>query len=148
MRRSSSAADAMSVSPASSTIPATAADAGDALRVRWAAERTLLAWVRTSLALFGLGFVMARLVMTVDAGRASDHSMPHVAGLASIVLGVVFVFVGAAVSAAAAWRYRGFLVDAAPVSGLAQGSTLSFAASLVVSVLGLLLAMSLVAMSL
>lgn len=127
----------------------TTTETADALRVRWAAERTLLAWVRTSLALFGLGFVMARLVITVDlAGGVPDSSARHVAAVASIVLGVAFVFVGAVVTAAAALRYRGFLIDAAPGSRLSRGSALSFTGSLVVSVLGLLLALSLVAISL
>lgn len=124
-----------------------ATETSDALRLRWAAERTLLAWVRTSLALSGLGFVMARLVVTVDLPGTSEHPIRHVAAVASLILGIAFVFVGAAVAAGAALRYRVFLGDAAPAGLLPPGSVLSFAASLIVSALGLLLALSLLALS-
>lgn len=37
------------------------AEAAEDPRIRFAAERTLLAWLRTGLALMGFGFVVARL---------------------------------------------------------------------------------------
>ena len=61
-------------------------------RVFLAAERTLLAWVRTGLALKGLGFLVARFdVISPGPGSA-------VVGLALVVASVAF-------TAAATWSY-------------------------------------------
>ena len=65
-------------------------------RVRLAAERTLLAWIRTGMALMGFGFVVARLglflrELAAQREKASDGS-PHVSlwiGTALIVAGGV-----------------------------------------------------------
>ena len=65
-------------------------------RVRLAAERPLLAWIRTGMALMGFGFVVARLglflrELAAQREKASDGS-PHVSlwiGTALIVAGVV-----------------------------------------------------------
>ena len=46
-------------------------------RVRFAAERTLLAWLRTGLALMGFGFVVARFGLFLrefDPGRPGGPS--------------------------------------------------------------------------
>jgi len=63
-------------------------------------ERTFLAWVRTTVALIGLGFVIARLSPTLGAaatgGRITTKAVP--AGITLIVLGAV-------VTVLAAWRY-------------------------------------------
>lgn len=54
-------------------------------RIFFAAERTLLAWIRTSLALMGLGFVVARF--DVLGGMPSST----VAGTALIAVSVAFI---------------------------------------------------------
>lgn len=54
-------------------------------RIYFAAERTLLAWIRTALALMGLGFVVARF--DVLAGGPSSL----VAGTALIAVSVAFI---------------------------------------------------------
>src|SRR5438105_5139930 len=63
-------------------------------RVYFAAERTLLAWVRTGLALIGLGFVVARFglflhVVRPDTAHAPGHAATPVIGVGLAVLGAV-----------------------------------------------------------
>ncbi|HSD53160.1 MAG TPA: DUF202 domain-containing protein [Burkholderiales bacterium] len=59
-------------------------------RVLFAAERTLLAWVRTSVTLMGLGFVVARFGVFLAAlqGKAapSGHGVSAWIGIAFVVL--------------------------------------------------------------
>jgi len=65
-------------------------------------ERTFLAWVRTNVALIGLGFVVARLSPALGAAGANN-----VSGIVSKALpaGVALVGFGALVTILAAWRY-------------------------------------------
>jgi putative membrane protein len=62
-------------------------------RVLFAAERTLLAWVRTSVTMMGLGFVVARFGVFLAAiqGRAapSGHGLSAWIGIAFVVLATV-----------------------------------------------------------
>lgn len=69
-------------------------------RVYFAAERTLLAWVRTGLALIGLGFVVARFGLFLQLMRKPADAAPSVV---STVLGVALVALG---SIAVAWAAR------------------------------------------
>lgn len=74
-------------------------------RVQMAAERTLLAWVRTSLALMAFGFVLARFALILSTlGIEVD---PEYANLATGI-GVVMVSLGAIASAGAPWHYRSY----------------------------------------
>ena len=73
-------------------------------RVLQANERTLLAWVRTGIALMTLGFVVARIGVWLRAlaetSRAQDV---HPFGTAWI--GAAFVALGAGANAMSLWRY-------------------------------------------
>jgi putative membrane protein len=70
-------------------------------RNREAADRTLMAWTRTSISLFGFGFAIAKSYEYVEAnyleetGRALDalHT-PAIFGIGFIVLGMVGIFAG------------------------------------------------------
>lgn len=75
-------------------------------RVYMAAERTLLAWVRTGLALMGFGFVVARFGLFLrETARAAGTNVPEPhagGGGASLWIGVVLVVTGVLVNLLAA----------------------------------------------
>ncbi|MDH4479395.1 MAG: DUF202 domain-containing protein [Rhodoferax sp.] len=77
-------------------------------RVFFAAERTLLAWQRTAVALIGLGFVVERFGLFVRMLNAS-HTMATESTLPTLWFGVAFLLLGAAVSALAARQYQSFV---------------------------------------
>ena len=67
-------------------------------RYRWAAERTLLAWLRTGLALMGFGFVVARFGMFLrELAAVKDGHSPHPTGV-SLFLGVALIVLGVIVT--------------------------------------------------
>lgn len=72
-------------------------------RVYFAAERTLLAWMRTGLAVIGLGFVVARFGVFLHELRPNDQVETHIG---SIVIGVILVAIGSIAIGVAAWQHR------------------------------------------
>ena len=81
-------------------------------RVFFAAERTLLAWLRTGLAVIGLGFVVARFGLFL---RIVAHAPSPVANSSSLVIGVGLVLLGAIMTAGAAWQHARFCRELAPL---------------------------------
>ena len=77
-------------------------------RVRFAAERTLLAWVRTGVALMGFGFVVARFGWFLRE-FAAQQARPVTASGWSLVLGVGLIVLGVAVNALAGIGHARFL---------------------------------------
>lgn len=77
-------------------------------RVLYAAERTLLAWIRTGLSLMGFGFVVARfgLFLRELVAARSGTEVSHHPRL-SLFVGVALVVLGVIVNGAAAVRHRG-----------------------------------------
>jgi putative membrane protein len=71
-------------------------------RVLFAAERTLLAWQRSAIALMGFGFVVERfgLFLTLVA-----HQPPSQRGF-SLSLGILLLLLGAAVALISARQFR------------------------------------------
>jgi putative membrane protein len=63
-------------------------------------ERTFLAWVRTTVALIGLGFVIARLSPTLGATAAGSRITTK-----AVPAGIALIIFGAVVTVLAAWRY-------------------------------------------
>lgn len=131
--------------PVSAVPPRPARDA----RYDWAAERTLLAWVRTGLALMGFGFVVARFGTFVRAlafsapGAVLDEGQSS----ASLAAGILMVLFGAAIQGVAVRRFlrnhralsRGEPVDPSPFGPAALG----FVAALLGIALALMLALTL-----
>lgn len=82
-------------------------------RVFFAAERTLLAWVRTGLTVMALGFVVARfnLFLAVMAASSSSPAAAHVQGTRwpPSVLGILLVLFGAATILGALGNHRAYV---------------------------------------
>lgn len=78
-------------------------------RVRFAAERTLLAWIRTGLALMGLGFVVARfgIFLRELASSREDATPPPTA--ISLWTGTALLLLGVTVTLLAAWQHYRFV---------------------------------------
>ena len=69
-------------------------------------ERTFLAWIRTSIALMGFGFVIVKFALFVrQIGLAlGNKALPPGKGY-SVVIGVLMVVLGALVATLAYFRY-------------------------------------------
>lgn len=77
-------------------------------RVRFAAERTLLAWIRTGLALMGFGFVVARFGLFLRELAAVHQSAPPSHGW-SAGIGTALVAIGVVVTLLAAVQHWQFM---------------------------------------
>ena len=104
--REKSMTDPTGVTPGSDDRPK--GDGGEDPRIRFAAERTLLAWLRTGLALMGFGFVVARFGLFLRELAAIHEPSGSTPGW-SLWIGTALVLVGVAVTVLAALQHRRFL---------------------------------------
>ncbi len=80
-------------------------------RVFFASERTLLAWVRTGIAIVGLGFVVSRfgLFLRVLAAQLGPHQVLAGGHNYSNVLGILLVLLGSVSMAGATFQHGRFI---------------------------------------
>lgn len=99
-------------------------------RVRFAAERTLLAWVRTGIALMGFGFVVARFGLFLRELATAANQPARPAG-PSMVLGVSLTVLGVIITSLAGLEYRTVLRG---INGRQPYSPPRFSLALIMSV--------------
>lgn len=108
-------------------------------RVFFAAERTLLAWNRTSLALIAFGFLVERSGLLLQLLRPEAVSLLE--QRIHLWSGVAFLLLGAWSALWSSWQYRRVLRTLKPIE-IPEGYSIAAgpAVNLVVALLGLLLA--------
>jgi putative membrane protein len=111
-------------------------------RVLFAAERTLLAWQRSSLSLMGFGFLIERFGLFLRAIHP-EAVVPR-QHLFALIIGVVFILLGVAAAFLSSAGYRRF-IRTMPVA-MSQGfaTQLSHVINYAIAIIGLALASYLV----
>jgi putative membrane protein len=103
-------------------------------RVLFAAERTLLAWSRTSLTLMAFGFVIERFGLFVH--MISPQTGNVLQRNSSFWIGLAFIVLGAMAAAAAVLQYRTVLRTLKPIE-IPEGYRVNLGALVNVLVAGL-----------
>lgn len=113
-------------------------------RVLFAAERTLLAWQRSSLAIMAFGFVIERFSLFLAALRREPQPAAH--HFFSLLVGVALILLGSGVAIASSIGYRRF-IKTLPSQDVPSGYLVGFGASinLIIAAAGVALAIYLLA---
>jgi uncharacterized protein (DUF302 family)/uncharacterized membrane protein YidH (DUF202 family) len=113
-----------------------------------AAERTLLAWIRTGLALMGFGFVVARFALFLEQLQSAQHASSVQSYGLSLWFGTALIGAGAALNLLSAWHHLR-LTRTMNLGHAAQPhtTTLAVTTSLFLALVGLGMAIYLIAQS-
>ena len=113
-------------------------------RVFFAAERTLLAWVRTGLTIMAFGFVVARFglflrLLATQQGQGIPESVLH--SHVSNAVGIALVLIGVACMVLGAVQHRSYVATLPPDDvPRSHAAIYPITLSLVLAALGLVLA--------
>jgi putative membrane protein len=113
-------------------------------RVLFAAERTLLAWVRTGLTIMAFGFVVARFglflrLLATQQGQGMPQAEMH--NHVSNVIGIALVLIGVGCMVLGAIQHRSYVSTLPPADiPRSHEAIYPIALSLVLGLLGLVLA--------
>src|SRR5712671_935426 len=112
-----------------------------------AAERTLLAWIRTGLALMGFGFVVARFGLFLQQLQIAERSPSVQAYGHSLWFGTALIGAGVAVNLLSGWHHLRLvrMMDQGEVAR-PQTTSLAVAASLFLALVGLAMAIYLISL--
>lgn len=116
-------------------------------RIYYAAERTLLAWIRTGLAIIALGFVVSRFALFLRLVANPHPGALGVAGSRSMsdALGVGLVLIGSGIILVARYNRAALVRTLSPQDVPSSGILwLSSALALALSALGFIMAVYLV----
>jgi putative membrane protein len=118
-------------------------------RVRFAAERTLLAWLRTGLALMGFGFVVARFGLFLREIAAIGHVPVQLRATgSSLWIGVGLIALGVAISLLASYEYYRFIQAAkSGLSYLPRTALLAVVVAVILALLGVVMAIYLMVLA-
>ncbi|HSN20797.1 MAG TPA: DUF202 domain-containing protein [Usitatibacter sp.] len=110
-------------------------------RVYFAAERTLLAWIRTGITVIGLGFVVARFGLFLALVSPAPPAREAASHWHSNTLGITLVLIGAFAIFGAVRNHRHYVREL-PAQDLPRAAMpgLTLLVALAIAVIGLLLA--------
>jgi putative membrane protein len=109
-----------------------------------AAERTLLAWIRTGLALMGFGFVVARFGLFLEEMRVAQNAAGTQHYGLSLWFGTALIVVGVGVNGMAGWRYFRMIRDLDRGKITRNTATHAVTVALLVALIGLGMAIYLI----